>query len=67
MTLEVRTMVVAKTGLEKIPENCWACDYYGCTLPCKARNKDLLKKAYKTKRHKDCPLVEVDLDEQGKH
>lgn len=59
-------MIVAKTCLEKIPENCWDCDYYGCTLPCQARNKYLLKKAYKTKRHKDCPLREVDLDEHHK-
>lgn len=57
-------MIVAKTCLKKIPENCWVCDYYGCTLPCQARNNDQLKKAYSTKRHKDCPLVEVDLDGQ---
>lgn len=65
--MEVSSVIVAKTCLEKIPENCWDCYYYGCTLPCQARNKDLLKKTYKTKRHKDCPLREVDLDEQGKH
>ena len=59
-------MIVAKTNLKEIPENCWACGYYGCTLPCQVRNKDLLKKAYKDKRHKDCPLMEVDLDEHHK-
>jgi hypothetical protein len=59
-------MVIAKTRLEKIPENCWACEYYGCTLPFKVRQPDLLKQAYKTKRHKDCPLREVDLDEHHK-
>lgn len=57
-------MIVAKTSLEQIPENCWACDYCSCTLSRQARNKDLLKQAYKNKRHKDCPLVEVDLDGQ---
>lgn len=50
-------MVLAKTCLEKIPENRGDCNYYGYTLSCQARNKDLLKKAYKTKRHKDCPLM----------
>lgn len=59
-------MVVVKTRLEKIPENCWACEYYGCTLPFKVRQPDLLKQVYKNKRHKDCPLVEVDLDENHK-
>ena len=59
-------MIVAKTNLKEIPENCWACGYYGCTLPCQVRNKDLLKKAYKDKRHKDGPLMEVDLDEHHK-
>lgn len=30
-------MIVAKTYLEKIPENCWECEYLGCSLPTKAR------------------------------
>lgn len=66
MTLEVRTVIVAKTDLEKIPENCWTCDYLGCSLPCKARQPEQMKKAYREKRHKDCPLVEVNLDEDHK-
>lgn len=59
-------MIVAKTYLEKIPENCWNCDY-GCSLPLYARNRERLKMAYKDKWHKDCPLVKVDCGEQGKH
>ena len=62
MTLGVITMIVAKTDLEKIPENCWKCEYLGCSLPCKARQPEQMKKAYRDKRHKDCPLVEVDLE-----
>ena len=60
-------MIVAKTRLEKIPENCWECEYLGCSLPCKARQPDQMKKAYREKRHKDCPLMEVDLDGPSKH
>lgn len=63
-TPKTGSVIVAKTFLEKIPENCWACGYCGCNLPCQARNKDLLQKAYKTKRHKDCPLMEMNLDGQ---
>lgn len=59
-------MIVAKTNLKEIPENCWNCDY-GCSLPLYARNRERLKMAYKDKRHKDCPLREVDLNEPGKH
>lgn len=64
--MEVRTVVIAKTHLEKIPKNCWECEYLGCSLPCKARQPEQMKKAYKTKRHKDCPLMEVSLDEHHK-
>ena len=49
-------MIIAKTHLEKIPDNCWVCEYLGCSLACKARQPEQMKKAYKTKRHKDCPL-----------
>lgn len=66
MGLEVSSVIVAKTYLEKIPENCWECEYLGCSLPTKARQPEQMKKAYKNKRHKDCPLVEVDLDENHK-
>lgn len=59
-------MVVAKTHLEKIPDNCWECEYLGCSLACKALQPEQMKKAYKTKRHRDCPLREVDLDEHHK-
>lgn len=64
--MEVSSVIVAKTYLEKIPENCWECEYLGCSLPTKARQPEQMKKAYKNKRHKDCPLVEVDLDENHK-
>lgn len=59
-------MIVAKTRMEKIPDNCWACEYYGCNLPFKVRQPDLLKQAYKNKRHKDCPLMEVSPREDSK-
>lgn len=60
--------VVFLTEMDKVPENCWECDSQ-CLLPVKARQHDILKKAYKDKRHPDCPLRLVDpenLQEMGK-
>lgn len=52
--------VVSLTKMDKVPENCWECDHYGCSLPVMARRPDQLKKAYKDKRHPSCPLRLVD-------
>lgn len=48
--------VVSLTKMDRVPENCWECDYYGCPLPV----MDQMKKSYKTKRHPSCPLRLVD-------
>lgn len=48
--------VVSLMKMNKIPENCWKCDYYGCPLPV----MDQMEKAYKDKRHPSCPLRLVD-------
>lgn len=55
-------MIVAVAKLEKVPDNCWECEYYGCSLPTKTRQPEYLKKAYKNKRHPGCPLRLVDTD-----
>lgn len=62
-------LVVFLTGMDKVPENCWNCDNHQCSLPTMSRYPDLLKKAYKDKRHPDCRLRLVDqenLQEMGK-
>lgn len=59
-------MIIAKTNLKEMPKTCWACEYLGCSLPCKARQPEQMKKAYREKRHKDCPLREMNLDENHK-
>lgn len=56
-------MIVYKTSLEEIPQNCNDCKCHWCRLPIKSNNSgytDEIKKAYLAKRHKDCPLREVE-------
>lgn len=57
-------MIVVKTKLDAIPENCLECPVRNysnccCDLPYKRGNMEL-SKLYKNKRHKDCPLMEVE-------
>lgn len=53
-------MIVYKVSqLEKIPENCKECAFEICTLPEKM-NRPEIKKEYFTKRHKNCPLMELE-------
>ena len=61
---EGKKMIYYKTWLEKIPENCVECRFEMCTLPMKANGIDI-KKSCVNKRHKDCPLVEVEMEEKG--
>lgn len=53
-------LVVSLTEMDKVPENCWVCDNHQCSLPTMSRYPDMLKKAYKNKRHPHCPLRLVD-------
>lgn len=52
-------MIVYKIEtMDKIPESCQECKASFCSLPEK-KNKPELNKAYLTKRHKNCPLMEI--------
>lgn len=49
-------MILEKTKMIQLPENCLVCDRNDwCWLPGKTK----ICKPYWTKRHKDCPLIEV--------
>ena len=55
--------IYIKTDMEEFPENCLDCPAIHCTLPYKKNTyKDEVKKAYLSKRHEDCPLVEKEDD-----
>ena len=56
-------MIIYRTHLEKIPENCAECSFHLCSLPLKKGRQDELKKAYLTKRHKDCQLFDLRFNE----
>lgn len=51
--------VVLVTNMEEIPTNCMDCSQcgYGCLIPMKGKYLDSVKKAYLTKRPKNCPLL----------
>lgn len=54
-------MIVYKTELDKIPQNCKECKFIGCNLPMKQNTyRDEIKKEYEKKRHKNCPLMEIE-------
>lgn len=54
-----KSMIVYKTKMEKIPENCKECTCYWCRLPLKNNKYEPeLKKQYEKKRHEECPLIE---------
>lgn len=60
-------VVVRKTEMDKIPENCMKCREAGCTLPVINRYPyDRIKKPYLTKRHSHCPLRWVESTELKK-
>lgn len=54
-------MIVAKTHMSKIPKNCLECKVLGCPLPT-AKDGDKILKSYMKKRHKCCPLIEIEED-----
>ena len=57
-------MIVIKTGLLNIPESCSNCPILSCHLPCYANKPDQIKMAYWKKRHKDCPLMVIEVVEE---
>lgn len=52
-----------ETKMTKLPENCLECTQTQCQLPLKCNSRggvsDVIKKAYLTKRHEECPLREL--------
>ena len=57
---EVVMSVYFETNLKEIPKNCNECCFPHCNLPYKRNTyKDEIKKEYKEKRHKDCPLRDI--------
>ena len=56
-------VIVVTTTMKEVPENCISCPNANCTLPVYGKYQEKVKKAYLTKRHRDCPLrfVEEDL------
>lgn len=54
-------MIVYKLKtLKNIPSNCLECICNWCRLPNNAKTMDGVKKEYTTKRHKECPLFELE-------
>lgn len=50
-----------ETNMDKIPESCVKCTVWEsgkCTLPDKVNGMEIQKR-YTSKRHRECPLVEV--------
>lgn len=56
-------MIVYKTEMETMPNNCMECDCVLCRLPLALTSRggltDRVKKEYTKKRHKACPLIEI--------
>ena len=54
-------MIIYITGMDKLPPNCIECGMECCGLPLMARRYEAtVNKAYRRKRHPDCPLREVE-------
>lgn len=56
-------MILSKTSMDKMPENCLDCENAHCRLGEK-QHSDTIQKKYQTKRHENCPLVN-DLDKDS--
>lgn len=57
-------MSILYIAVDKLPENCAECPHEKCPLPLgKGRRDCTVLTPYRKKRHKDCPLKEVSVDE----
>ena len=56
--------IVYITTMTELPKNCLECTLELCTKPCWDYNIERIKKAYWTKRPKDCPLAEMEIDDE---
>lgn len=55
-------MIFYKTSIQEIPNSCQECTMINCTLPVKSNQMGpQIMKAYKTKRHPKCPLIEIEI------
>ena len=52
--------IVVETTMTKMPDNCRECKHELCTLPLKRSNIPAIHPAYFEKRHKKCPLREIE-------
>ena len=52
-------MICIKTEMREMPKNCGEC-WVLCALPCENNDcENIVKEEYFSKRHKECPLIEV--------
>ncbi|MBQ7289050.1 MAG: hypothetical protein IJW78_04900 [Clostridia bacterium] len=51
-------MIVYKTRVDTIPTSCGNCPLYWCVIPTNKDGSALLKR-YVTRKHPDCPLIEI--------
>lgn len=52
-------MIVAKTHMKEIPENCKECNFHLCNIPLTKDGEHIMKSCIK-KRHKCCPLIKIE-------
>lgn len=53
-------MIYYKTTMKEMPKSCQECSMMDCSLPvCARRYGPQIIKTYRTKRHPQCPLVEL--------
>ena len=62
-----KTIVLARTNMEKLPEGCGKCDYLGQPTAwsefqsCKIVKRELVRSFFSATRPDWCPLVEAEL------
>ena len=56
--------IVSKTSMNEMPKNCLDCKQVFCKLPLKRRTEYAMLKKYENKRHAECPLVEIELEDE---
>ena len=56
--------IVYVTTMTELPENCLECTLELCTKPCWQNDYEKIKKPYRTKRHRNCPLIEMEIDDE---
>lgn len=52
------------TEMKELPQNCLECTLELCTKPCWQNDYERIKKPYRTKRHRNCPLKVLEVTEE---